>query len=39
MDGVSAAASAIAVVDVSAKVASLLFQYSKEVKNAKEDIG
>jgi hypothetical protein len=39
MDGVSAAASVLAVIDMSVKVASLLFQYSKEVKNAKEDIG
>jgi hypothetical protein len=38
MEGLSTAASVIAVVDMSAKVASLLFQYSKEVKNAKEDI-
>lgn len=38
MDGLSAAASVLAVVDMSAKVASLLFQYSREVKNAKEDI-
>jgi hypothetical protein len=39
MDGLSSAASVLAVVDMSAKVATLLFQYSKEVKNAKEDIG
>lgn len=38
MDGLSSAASVLAVVDMSAKVASLLFQYYKEVKNAKEDI-
>lgn len=33
-----AAASIIAIVDMTAKVATLLFQYSKEVKNAREDI-
>ncbi|KAF2812823.1 uncharacterized protein BDZ99DRAFT_555664, partial [Mytilinidion resinicola] len=39
MDGLSGAASVIAVVDMSAKVASLCFQYSVEVKHAKGDIG
>ena len=38
MDGLSGAASVIAVIDMSAKVASLCFQYSVEVKHAKEDI-
>jgi hypothetical protein len=38
MDGLSSAAGVLAVVDMSAKVASLLFRYSKEVGNAKEDI-
>lgn len=38
MDGVSGAASVIAVVDLSAKVASLCFQYYTAVKNAKADI-
>jgi septal ring factor EnvC (AmiA/AmiB activator) len=38
MDGLSGAASVIAVVDISAKVASLCFQYSVEVKHAKGDI-
>lgn len=38
MDGLSGAASAIAVVDLSAKIASLCFQYLVAVKNAKEDI-
>jgi hypothetical protein len=37
MDGLSGAASIIAVVDISAKVASLCFQYSVAVKNAKTD--
>src|SRR6266702_6194585 len=37
MDGLSAAASVIVVIDVSAKIASLCFQYSTEVKNAKDD--
>ena len=39
MDGLSGAASVIAVVDISAKVASLCFQYSVAVKDAKRDIG
>ncbi|KAL5372028.1 hypothetical protein DPSP01_013821 [Paraphaeosphaeria sporulosa] len=38
MDGLSGAASVIAVVDISAKVASLCLQYSTEVKRAKGDI-
>jgi hypothetical protein len=38
MDGLSGAASIIAVVDISAKVASLCFQYSLAVKGAKNDI-
>ncbi|KAF2686169.1 hypothetical protein K458DRAFT_416478 [Lentithecium fluviatile CBS 122367] len=39
MDGLSGAASVIAVVDISAKVASLCFQYSVAAKDAKRDIG
>ncbi|KAF1829340.1 hypothetical protein BDW02DRAFT_169295, partial [Decorospora gaudefroyi] len=38
MDGLSGAASVIAVVDISAKVASLCYQYSVEVEHAKDDI-
>jgi DNA anti-recombination protein RmuC len=38
MDPLSGAASVIAVIDISAKVASLCFQYSVEVKHAKGDI-
>ena len=38
MDGLSGAASVIAVIDISAKVASICFQYSVEVKHAKDDI-
>lgn len=38
MDGLSAAASVVAVVDMSAKVASLLVQYAKEVKSARDDV-
>lgn len=38
MDGLSGAASVIAVVDKSAKVMSLCYQYSVEVKHAKGDI-
>lgn len=38
MDGLGAAANVIAVIDLTAKVASLCFQYSKAVKNAKSDI-
>ena len=39
MDGLSGAASVLAVIDVSAKITSLCFQYSIAVKNAKKDIG
>lgn len=38
MDGVSSASSIIAVVELSAKIASLLLQYSTAVKNARDDI-
>ncbi|KAF2030467.1 vegetative incompatibility protein HET-E-1 [Setomelanomma holmii] len=38
MDGLSGAASVIAVIDMSAKIASLCFQYSMAVKDAKDDI-
>ncbi|KAF1965830.1 hypothetical protein BU23DRAFT_626770 [Bimuria novae-zelandiae CBS 107.79] len=38
VDGLSGAASVIAVIDISAKVASLCFQYSVAVKHAKGDI-
>ena len=38
MDGFSGATSVIAVIDLSAKIASLCFQYSVAVKNAKRDI-
>ena len=38
MDGLAGASSVIAVVDISAKVASLCFQYSVAVKDAKKDI-
>ena len=38
MDGLTAAVSVIAVIDISAKVAILCFQYSAAVKDAKEDI-
>lgn len=38
MDGLSSAASVIAVVDISAKITSLCYQYSVAVKNAKRDI-
>jgi Fungal N-terminal domain of STAND proteins len=38
MDGVGAAASVIAVVELSAKIASLCIQYSLAVKHAKTDI-
>ncbi|RYP78020.1 hypothetical protein DL770_006952 [Monosporascus sp. CRB-9-2] len=37
-EGLGVAASAIAVIELSAKVASLCLQYSKNVKHAKEDI-
>jgi Fungal N-terminal domain of STAND proteins len=39
MDGLSGAANVIVVIDISAKIASLCFQYSVAVGNAKEDIG
>ncbi|EXM12294.1 hypothetical protein FOTG_19205 [Fusarium oxysporum f. sp. vasinfectum 25433] len=38
MDGLGSAASVIAVIDLSAKVASLCFQYYSAVNNAKTDI-
>ncbi|KAF2814948.1 vegetative incompatibility protein HET-E-1 [Mytilinidion resinicola] len=38
MDGLSGAASVIAVIDISAKITSLCFQYSVAVKDAKKDI-
>lgn len=38
MDGASAAASVIALVEMSAKVLSLTVEYSTQVKRAKEDI-
>lgn len=38
MDGLSTAASIIAVIDISAKIASLCFQYSVAVKDAGKDI-
>jgi hypothetical protein len=38
MDGLSSAASVIAVIDISAKIVSLCFQYSVAVKGAKDDI-
>lgn len=38
MDGLSGAASVVAVIDISAKITSLCFQYSVAVKNAKKDI-
>ncbi|RYP41559.1 hypothetical protein DL768_010475 [Monosporascus sp. mg162] len=38
MDGLGSAASVVAIIDLSAKVASLCFQYSTAVKNAKSDI-
>jgi hypothetical protein len=38
MDGLSGAASVVAVIDISAKIASLCYQYSVAVKNAKDDI-
>ncbi|KAH0536253.1 hypothetical protein FGG08_006860 [Glutinoglossum americanum] len=38
MDGLSGAANVIAVVDISAKITSLCFQYSVAVKDAKDDI-
>jgi hypothetical protein len=38
MEGLSGAASVIAVIDISAKIASLCFQYSIAVKDAKNDV-
>lgn len=38
MDGLSGAASVIAVINVSAKIASLCFEYSVAVKDAKDDV-
>ena len=38
MDGLSAAANVIAVIDISTKVVTLCFQYSAAVKDAKNDI-
>jgi hypothetical protein len=38
MDGLSGAASVIAVIDLSAKITALCFQYSIAVKDAKNDI-
>ncbi|KAI2475126.1 hypothetical protein Ptr902_13251 [Pyrenophora tritici-repentis] len=38
MDGLSGAASVIAVVDISVKISSLCYQYSVAVKDAKNDI-
>ena len=38
MDGLSGAASLIAVIQISAKIASLCFQYSAAVKDANKDI-
>ena len=38
MDGFSGAASVIAVIDVSAKIISLCFQYSNAVKDSRKDI-
>ena len=38
MDGLSGAASVIAVIDISAKIASLCYEYSVAVKDAKDDI-
>ena len=38
MDGLSGAASIIAVIDVSAKIISLCFQYSNAVRNSRNDI-
>lgn len=38
MDGISAAASVLAVIEISAKVATLCFQYSVAVKHASNDV-
>jgi hypothetical protein len=39
MDGLSGAASVIAVIDISSKIIAVCYQYSKAVKDAKDDIG
>jgi hypothetical protein len=39
MDGLSGAASVIAVIDISAKIIAACYQYSKAVRDAKDDIG
>ena len=38
MDGLSGAVSVIAVINISAKIASLCYQYSVAVEDAKDDI-
>jgi hypothetical protein len=38
IDGLSGAASVIAVIDISAKIVLLCFQYSKAVKDTKDNI-
>jgi hypothetical protein len=38
MDGLSGAASVIAVIDISAKITAACYQYYTAVKNAKDDI-
>ncbi|KNB15582.1 hypothetical protein FOXG_21388 [Fusarium oxysporum f. sp. lycopersici 4287] len=38
MEALGVASSVVAVIDLSAKVLSLCFQYSREVKNARDDI-
>jgi Fungal N-terminal domain of STAND proteins len=38
MDGLSAAASVTAIINISAKIASLCFQYAVAIKDAKRDI-
>lgn len=38
MESLSAVASVIALIEISAKITSLCFQYSASVKNAKKDI-
>jgi hypothetical protein len=39
MDGLSGAASVIAVIDISAKIIAACYQYSKAVRDAMDDIG
>jgi hypothetical protein len=39
MDGLSGAASVITVIDMSAKIIAACYQYSKAIKDAKDDIG